>query len=339
MDAETAALFQGAAVAGGTPSPAGGDLDINDIIDSPPDIIGGLDLEALGVTVKAEAAARPQQGAARRRRRRWGPGKLFGAGGGTGGGTGGAATAEAEAAALPQEGTAMTGDKPPSPAGGGPPSRRRPSCSPARAAVAEASEAPASEAPAGSHGESGGEVSAKGASRRVRGKKRGLDGGAVADGGADNLLHFPAENIGPVGLGLRGRKAGASAKGKAGSAAKAPRASAASSPVSGEAAAPPPSPAGEAGPHPPVPGVRGGCAARSGGPPPARRPRVNAGGPGKSLYDSAYCKAYGKTMRALKDTDMEDEDRRELARIAGKEAAKEAKSQRPGVAQPGDAAA
>ena len=99
-------------------------------------------------------------------------------GGGAGGGTGSAATAEAEAAALPEEeGAAMTGDKPPSPAGGGPPSRRRPSCSPARAAVAEVSEAPAgaeepfAKAQAGSHGESGGEVSAKGASRRVRGKK------------------------------------------------------------------------------------------------------------------------------------------------------------------------
>ena len=194
MDAETAALFQGAAVAGRTPSPAGGDPDINDIIDSPPDIIGGLDLEALGVTVQAEAAARPQRDAARRRRRRWGPG-----GGGTGGGTGGAATAEAEAAALLQEGTAMTGDKPPSPAGGGPPSRRRPSCSPARGAVAEVSEAPAgaeeffAKAPAGSHGERSAEPWPA-VSGALAGAGEPVGGGSPASGAGPAGGEVPAED-------------------------------------------------------------------------------------------------------------------------------------------------
>ena len=125
--------------------------------------------------------------------------------------------------------------------------------SPARGAVAVVSKAltgagePFGMAPAGNHGEGG--SPARGAvpalskvpapspvRRRIQQKK-------AAEHSPDSLLAFPAENIGPVGLGPRGRKTGK----RASNAAKAPRRSSASSPVSGEAAAPPSS-AGEAGP-------------------------------------------------------------------------------------------
>ena len=226
----------------------------------------------------------------------------------------------------------MTGDKPPSPAG-------------------EVSEAPAgaeepfAKAPAGSHGEGG--SPARGAVPAVSGALAGAEepagGGSPAsgagparsevpaqstsrhrvsrkggsDGGADPILGFPAENIGPVGLGPRGRKAGK----KASNAAKAPSASTASSPVSGEAAAPPSS-AGEAGPSAPRSKEPQGPSL------PARRPRVSACVLSKKEYDSVYGKAYRKTSTSLKGSAMDKDAKHQQARDAGKAAVKAASEAR-----------
>ena len=223
--------------------------------------------------------------------------------------------------------------------------------SPARGAVAVVSKAltgagePFGMAPAGNHGEGG--SPARGAVPAVSGVPAGAEepvgGGSPARGAGpalskvpapgpgrrriqqkraaehspDSLLAFPAENIGPVGLGPRGRKAGK----RASNAAKAPSASTASSPVSGEAAAPPSS-AGEAGPSAPRSKEPQGPSL------PARRPRVSAGVLSKKEYDSVYGKAYGKTLTSLKGSTMDKDAKHQQARDAGKAAVKAASEAR-----------